>query len=339
MPRQAPGANVAFVGHAGWGQATIPLIVYNEEYAFLTGYPDPPAGWQTVPRGQRRGQAWEQVPGDSFNGQPYYRQRLLNGVTPQAFTVRVGQQSVASLTTMEWMKISLREEIRRQLPTVLALFVPLRLVDRVFVSSSDWYIAALLHESFHSYQDTIAARPLAAAEEAARRHEGEYPWDDEALRSAWRAELELLATAVRASPEEASGYVQQFLSLRDERRGNSKLSPESVRYEQQREWLEGLGKYTELAIWRQAATSPAYVPLMEEGADPWFKGYTGSFEQRWSQEVDQMRRMADAEGDGRFYYSGWAQAVLLDRLAPGWKDEVLGAGVPLETLLRDAGSD
>jgi hypothetical protein len=141
---------------------------------------------------------------------------------------------------------------------------------------------------------------------------------------------------VRASPEEASGYVQRFLALRDERRVGSRLSPELVRYEQQREWLEGLGKYTELAMWQQAATSPTYVPLVEEVADPWFRGYREAFEQRWSQEVDQIHRMADAEGDGRFYYSGWAQAVLLDRLAPDWKDEVLGAGVPLETLLRDA---
>ena len=33
----------------GWSQADIPLIVYNEQYAFLVGYPDPPAGWLKVP--------------------------------------------------------------------------------------------------------------------------------------------------------------------------------------------------------------------------------------------------------------------------------------------------
>lgn len=39
------------------------------------------------------------------------------------------------------------------------------------------------------------------------------------------------------------------------------------------------------------------------------------FDQCWQQETDQIARMASNEGDGRFYYSGMAQAVLL----PGWK--------------------
>src|SRR5690606_8643965 len=29
----------------GWGEADVPVIVYNEEYAFLVGYDDPPDGW------------------------------------------------------------------------------------------------------------------------------------------------------------------------------------------------------------------------------------------------------------------------------------------------------
>jgi len=39
----------------GWGQADIPLIVYNEQYAFLLGYADPPAGWKKVPTLEPRG--------------------------------------------------------------------------------------------------------------------------------------------------------------------------------------------------------------------------------------------------------------------------------------------
>jgi len=46
--------------------------------------------------------------------------------------------------------------------------------------------------------------------------------------------------------------------------------------------------------------------------------------------------MAADWGDGRFYYSGMAQAVLLDRLMPGWKDQALEDGVFLEDLLEAA---
>jgi hypothetical protein len=46
--------------------------------------------------------------------------------------------------------------------------------------------------------------------------------------------------------------------------------------------------------------------------------------------------MAGDEGDGRFYYSGFAQAVLLDRLAPGWKAQLFDEGAWLEELLAQA---
>ena len=40
--------------------------------------------------------------------------------------------------------------------------------------------------------------------------------------------------------------------------------------------------------------------------------------------------------DGRFYYTGMAQAVLLDRLLPGWKEIAFDDGVFLEDLLATA---
>jgi hypothetical protein len=43
--------------------------------------------------------------------------------------------------------------------------------------------------------------------------------------------------------------------------------------------------------------------------------------------------MAGNDGDGRFYYSGLAQAVLLDHLLPGWKVQALDEGLSLEELL------
>jgi len=70
-------------------------------------------------------------------------------------------------------------------------------------------------------------------------------------------------------------------------------------------------------------------------ADPDFARYAG-FEKRWAQEAAQMGRMAGDEGDGRFYYSGMAQAVLLDRLLPDWKEQALADDVFLEDLLETA---
>jgi hypothetical protein len=49
-----------------------------------------------------------------------------------------------------------------------------------------------------------------------------------------------------------------------------------------------------------------------------------------------MKRQAALEGDVRFYYTGMAQAVLLDRLMPDWKAHILTETVALEDLLREA---
>ena len=49
-----------------------------------------------------------------------------------------------------------------------------------------------------------------------------------------------------------------------------------------------------------------------------------------------MKRQAGQEGETRFYLTGMAQATLLDRLLPGWKELALAEGVFLEDLLREA---
>jgi hypothetical protein len=66
----------------------------------------------------------------------------------------------------------------------------------------------------------------------------------------------------------------------------------------------------------------------------WLKFRNRSAQRKWNQEIDQMRRMSRDSGDERFYYSGFAQAVLLDRLSPGWKEALFNDGIWLEDLLR-----
>ena len=56
--------------------------------------------------------------------------------------------------------------------------------------------------------------------------------------------------------------------------------------------------------------------------DPGFKNYAG-YQQHWSQEIGQIKREANESGDGRFYYSGLAQAAILDRLVPDWRTRYL----------------
>ena len=57
-----------------------------------------------------------------------------------------------------------------------------------------------------------------------------------------------------------------------------------------------------------------------------------SFRRRLSQEVGQI---AWAKHDTRFYYSGMAQAMILDRLMPGWKSGAFAQDVWLEDLVAE----
>lgn len=91
--RQAVGNDV----WPGWGDADVPTVLYNEEYAFLVGYSEPPSGWVNVSSNQKLGGPWEVVPDDVFSDQIYYRQLLPGSdVTPQAFTMLIGDRWVSS---------------------------------------------------------------------------------------------------------------------------------------------------------------------------------------------------------------------------------------------------
>lgn len=313
----------------GWGQADIPVILYNQDYAFLVRYPDPPPGWVKVPQNLPRGGPWEPVLGDTFEGQVYYRQRLSPGITPQAFAVLVGDRWVASLGTREWLQISLADPLRADFGPIF----PYRLAASWLAGSSDKYITLVLHESFHAYQGATSPERFARAERATA-HENECPWKDAKLREAWQTELNLLAAAVRAKEDgEARRLVRNFLAQRDARRKDGSLPSTCVELEQEREWLEGVAKYTELAMWR-AADAPVYRSLALLRADPDFKDYTES-EAHWAQEVNQITLAGRQVEDGSFYYSGMGQAALLSRLVPGWQERILKQDTPLEDLLRE----
>jgi hypothetical protein len=324
----------------GWGQADIPMILYNEEFAFLAGYPNPPAGWVKIPENSNRGGPWETVPGDPFEGREYYRQRLSDAaVSPQAFVVLVGGRWVSSMMTRDWSEIRLGNEFKDNVPPAVQPLVPYRLAARLFLSAAggkDWYICALLHESFHAFEGITVPERLAAAETTYNGNQGRYPWNSDSFAKGWQMELDLLADAVQArSDARAVELASQFLVQREKRRTDAGLDAILIDLERQKEWEEGLAKYTELSIWRLAATTDGYSALPAMAGDPGFKNYS-DFERQWSQQIDQIRRMAGDEGDTRFYYSGLAQAILLDRLAGDWRTQAMTDGALLEELLRDA---
>ena len=316
----------------GWSKADIPLIVYNEGYAFLVGMADPPAGWMKVPALEARGGPWEEVPGDLFEGRPYYRTPITGPEkTPEGFTVLVGDRWVATFQTREYGEIEFYRGVRAQLPPVISNLVPVRIAWELLMGKTDAYIAALEHESFHAYQGILAVDRLDAAESQYSVEE-KYPFD--AMEEPWKQEMDVLVRAAGAGEDAARrDLVKQFLQMRAGRRGG--LSPEEVDLERLREWEEGLAKYAELEISRQAGTDAGYRPVEGIARDPDFKDYAGQ-QQFWLEQLQEAKSTQGRSGDTRFYYSGNVMAVVLDRLSPGWKARALPGGEYLEDLLREA---
>jgi len=217
------------------------------------------------------------------------------------------------------------------LPPVLEQIFPYR----ALIMPSEVQMTGVLHETFHAYQTMTAQARLDAAE-AAHRLGDQYWVADESMHDAWKAEIDLLIRALQTESDiEARQLAAQFLEQRRQRRTDYALASNLVEYERQLEWEEGLAKYVELAMWQEVSATPDYTPLPAMDADPDFKGYA-TFKQRFKQEISQMKRQAAQEGETRFYYTGMAQAMLLDRLLPDWKNRAFADDVWLEDLLVEA---
>ena len=299
----------------GWAAADIPLLVWNHEYAFLTGFAEAPAGWQ-------------ETPGDTWNGQPYYRQA---GGDPQNFATLIGDRWVASLATKWELDQFLMGQFRDMLPGPLEAVFPFRLL----LQPTEAHLSGLLHEAFHVYQAQVAPARLEAAEAAHALGDAYWAAEDASGSGAWGDEINLLAQALDAdSDDEARNLAAQFLAAREARRAAG-LPAHLVTYEQELEWEEGLAKYVELAVWKAGGTTPGYVPVAALNADPDFHAY-GTFDSRWSQEMITLKLQARQQGETRFYYTGMAQAFLLNRLRPGWQALALNDTATLEALLSEA---
>ena len=234
----------------------------------------------------------------SLAGETLHRRPAKN---PQGFAARVGKIWCGSFATFSHMSKSLK-------------------LGRGF------HIAAILHEMFHAFQAQAAPERFASAMKV-YSIEDSYPESNSVLMKDWTREGAILAGAVKASSQrETLSRISQFLHFRAKRRERANFDARLVEFEMQLEWLEGLGKYAEVRIIELAAADAKSPPLYD--LSPAIKLHA-------SEILQLSGGLGIAKGDGRYYQSGLAQAMLLDRINPKWKDEPLGA-VFLEKLLGSA---
>jgi hypothetical protein len=244
---------------------------------------------------------WRAVREDDFLGRPYFSRPAAK---PQSFAVGVGTRWAGSIGTLELMNSE----------------TPIRL-------SPQFHVILMLHEVFHAFQATLAPEHFTRAMSVYKFEKG-YPYRDQEFSVAWNSEGEALADALRAKEDTAiSGLAQKFLGIREARRRQTNLNPQFISYERELEWLEGLAKYAEVRFYELAksrASEPAYANYRT--GHPF-----------WLADLARLRtNLGGQGGDLRYYLSGAAQAMLLDRLSPGWKAKAFEAKANLEGSLRAA---
>ena len=319
----------------GYGKADIPVILYNKEWAFLVGYKKPPDGWRKVPEMNLYGTRWKIVRGDHIFGLNYYCQRLDSGINPQAFTVKVGEKWVACMTTIEWTRTKLENDIKKNMQSGQKDSLLLRKMVAIMGGNLDKHISMIVHESFHAFQATRDFNRLKETESTFPWHK-EYPWNDIPFNKAWKEEIALLIKAFESKDDsDAKRAIWQYLEMRNKRYLDSKFTPELMRLEQLKEWEEGIAKYVELSLWKLAASSSTYVPAPALKHDASFEQYR-NFNQAMSRELITCR-MQPQGYDTRFYYSGMLKAFLLDRLYPEWKLQAFNRDIFPDMLLARIG--
>jgi hypothetical protein len=290
----------------GFGEAEIPLILYNERYEFLVAHPDPPAPWITVDN-------------DTFQGKLYYRRTIEKA---QAFAVPVGDLWVASLDTLSHMNRSMKKQLREKIPAERLTPGMLKMME----ISPAQHVVSLLHEAFHAFQ---AMRNQARFLRANSMYSSEkhYPFKDEVFKDAWNQEGSLLASALREKDEtERLGLIRRFLEIRTKRRSDSSLSQELISLEREFEWLEGLAKYAEMRFAELGSS------LQEEAELKAFRIVQYRLRMDFS---SRLNKLGNLHGDLRFYLSGAIQAMILDKISPGWKQEIMHQeNIGVEDLLQ-----
>ncbi|BAD40993.1 hypothetical protein [Symbiobacterium thermophilum] len=165
----------------------------------------------------------------------------------------------------------------------------------------------ILHEAFHVFQQT-AFPDLPRMDAAALQAMAAYPENDPANNAMAIVENRLLARALEGDPAAPGAFV----SMRQHRHRQLVRMDrgDAVVYEQTVEWVEGTPTYVELKA--GAPTDGLVERLQTHNLGGRHAAYR------------------------RFYDTGAAQALLLDRVAPGWQARIADAGGCLQRLLEES---
>jgi hypothetical protein len=291
----------------GFSEVSIPIIAFNSSYEFRIASTSGDYSFNVLEENN-------QIVQDNI----YVRESK----NPQAFTAKFTDGWAASMSTYYTFNHEVLGYMRRDVPFGLWLLIP----PQISTIKRDLIPCTIIHEAIHAYFGNLNEEKLNRAE-ALHKALKRYPYGNTIFREEWNKEGRALYNAMNAgTTEETIKYVTEFLDVRDKRRAESSLSVEMIDAVRLIEWEEGLAKYSEIRIYDFAAedpNAPAYYKYKK--GRPYSQGDFRSLK----------NNLGSRSEDYRFYLSGMAQAMILDKLSNQWKEDLYRNEVYLEDKLRE----
>ena len=311
----------------GWDASDTPLLLYLPgRQDLLVGHPHPPEGFRPYTGPLR-------FPGATM--------MVKDGPTLIAADGQNTAMDVAGARTLVVADplSNLRQNIGGLLEDPRPAAEKLRTLELENLAADPYdQLALIVHEAFHVYQDRVA--PDRGANEMLLLY---YPVLSVENNVGFGLEGAALARAIAAT-DDATCRTEavHWLAAREHRR--ALLPARALQYEDGVEFSEGTAKYAEYRLFEvlEGRTPP---PALERAQG--FHGYADLSPERRAL-LAQMRHHMDGDVNVnnapygaaplrmRLYYSGMAIGVMLDRLSPGWKHDLIATDSSLTALARAA---
>lgn len=217
-----------------------------------------------------------------------------NAYHPQAFAVYVDDRWVGSMSTLNSFNKSFTKKTGY-------LFPP-----QIVMLDEQHYKGVVIHEMVHAFQGKNNDSRLRNTKHGVCSNY----YDDNDFNKLIVEEGYYLEHAMNATNKETIiEYAKGFIDTRQKRRIECNMSKKEIENETDFEWLEGLARYAE------------------------YKSSTDS-KSLLRKNMDKIEQKVKNRDDDRYYVLGMAEALVLDKLQEGWKDEMFDKDFSLERKIE-----
>jgi hypothetical protein len=206
---------------------------------------------------------------------------------------------------------------------------------KVNVSSSTAWVVTVLHEHFHQYQQSqpdyfasTAALGLSKGDDTGMwMLNYPFPYDSSGVDSAYAVMSHALLDAIGCQRRDQPKYLKFFFNAFE--RFKLLLPPDDFKYFDFQCWQEGVARYTELHVAELASVN--FTPSKEFRSLADYRPYKEVADSIHSRIVKELEKPSLATSRRvAFYAFGAGEALLLDKVRPGWKQQYLASKFQLE---------